>query len=115
MIFTLILLNMGSLMIMSNAYNFRASYLAPEGYLIWSYVYNKPYFHILTHAVGVLTAFGYMQLVSLRSISIEEVRIRKHYILNWWSKQYWLSVILNLAAGYAIIFCLCWGKDSFNL
>lgn len=114
-VLTLIVADVAALMIISDAYNFRASYLAPEGYLVWSYVYNKPYFHILTHGVGVLAAFGYMQLVSFKIEPHEEVRKSQHSFLHWWSQKYWLSVLLNLVCGFTIIFCLCWGSESFNI
>lgn len=59
--FLLIIADSGFLMWMSEVNNFRANYLSTEGQFLFAYIINKPYTKLITHSVGVLTAFAYME------------------------------------------------------
>lgn len=111
--FFLIIANACVLMWMSYHFNFRASPLATEGYYIFSYIVNKPYMKFVTHSVGVLAAFAYMNLLAYRKLQSDEEKKEKHPILHFWLKYIWLSRGLNIAAGYSIYFALASGFPSY--
>jgi hypothetical protein len=85
--FVIIVVNMASLMWLADKEGFRANYLSTEGQLVFSYIINKPYFHLLTHSVGVLTAFAYYQYLEYRTIEYDEVKRGRHPILHYLAEK----------------------------
>jgi hypothetical protein len=69
-------------MYMSYTYKFRANYLATEGYYLFSYIINKPYTKLLTHSLGVLTAFAFFEYLSYKKVTVPEVKRGRHPIIH---------------------------------
>lgn len=99
---------------MSKEYGFRACYLTTEGALLFAYVINKPYTKFVTHSVGVLTAFAYMEYLAYRKVESVEVRRGRHPVLHQLISRQWLCNLLSWLGVVMIFYSMTSAFDSFK-